>query len=130
MCSACGFPSLPGHWTDAGARNPGSRLRLRFTRLAMVNRLLAPYRLSAYDDGSTPGLQLMAPNGERVLVPDLEVIEFHLRRASTINISPGRNIMESAPNGDWPDSNQIQSIDGRFALANDALMMPRCRRVS
>ena len=66
MCSACGFPSRPGHWTDAGAVRPGSRLRLRFTRLAIVNRLLAPYKLTAHDDGATPGLQLMAPDGERV----------------------------------------------------------------
>ncbi|MGN6303841.1 MAG: hypothetical protein ACTHNH_03425 [Mesorhizobium sp.] len=88
MCSACGFPSLPGHWTDAGARDPGSRLRLRFTRLAMVNRLLAPYRLSAHDDGSIPGLQLIAPNGERVLVPDLEVLWTEAARLAGTPIDP------------------------------------------
>ena len=49
MCSACGFPAAPGHWTDAGAQGPGDRLRLRFLRLTAVNRLLAPYRLTAYD---------------------------------------------------------------------------------
>ena len=27
MCSACGFPAAPGHWTDAGAQTPGDRLR-------------------------------------------------------------------------------------------------------
>ena len=74
MCSACGFPAAPGHWTDAGARSPGDRLRLRFIRAAAVNRLLAPYGLKAYDDGVTPGLQLLAPDGRRELVPDLEAL--------------------------------------------------------
>jgi hypothetical protein len=74
MCSACGFPAAPGHWTDAGAQSPGDRLRLRFIRVAAVNRLLAPYGLKAYDDGVTPGLQLLAPDGQRELVPDLEAL--------------------------------------------------------
>ncbi|CDX51301.1 conserved hypothetical protein [Mesorhizobium plurifarium] len=88
MCSACGFPSRPGHWTDAGAVRPGSRLRLRLTRLAIVNRLLAPYRLTAYDDGATPGLQLMAPGGERVLVPDLEALWTEAARMARTPIDP------------------------------------------
>ncbi|TPE49284.1 hypothetical protein [Amaricoccus solimangrovi] len=74
MCGACGFPTAAGHWTDAGAGSPGERLRLRFTRLARVNRLLAPYGLRAHDDGATPGLQLIAPDGRRELVPDLEAL--------------------------------------------------------
>ena len=72
MCSACGFPAAPGHWTDAGAQGHGDRLRLRFLRLTAVNRLLAPYRLTAHDDGVTPGLQLLAPDGRRQLVANLE----------------------------------------------------------
>ena len=74
MCNACGFPAAPGHWIDAGAISAGDRLRLRFARLAVVNRLLAPYGLSARDDGATPGLQLFAPGGEWVLVPDLDAL--------------------------------------------------------
>ena len=88
MCSACGFPSLPGHWTDAGALHAGSRLRLRFTRLAIINRLLAPYRLTAHDDGATPGLQLMAPGGERVLVADLEALWTEAARLAGAPIDP------------------------------------------
>ena len=72
MCSACGFPSRPGHWTDAGGNTPGDRLRLRFIRVAAINRLLAPWGLKAYDDGVTPGLQLFAPGGARELVADLD----------------------------------------------------------
>lgn len=74
MCSACGFPSRPGHWTDAGGVTPGERLRLRFARVAAINRLLAPYGLKAHDDGVTPGLQLFAPGGARELVADLEAL--------------------------------------------------------
>lgn len=88
MCSACGFPSRPGHWTDAGALRPGSRLRLRFVRLAIINRLLAPYRLTAYDDGATPGLQLMAPGGERVLVADLEALWSEAARLAGTPVDP------------------------------------------
>ncbi len=88
MCSACGFPALPGHWTDAGAQRPGSRVRLRFIRLAIVNRLLLPYRLSAYDDGVTPGLQLMAPDGERVLVADLDTLWKEAARLAGTPIDP------------------------------------------
>lgn len=72
MCSACGYPSRPGHWTDAGAATAGDRLRLRFIRLAAINRLLAPWGLKAHDDGVTPGLQLFAPGGARELVVDLD----------------------------------------------------------
>ena len=72
MCSACGFPAAPGHWTDAGAQTPADRLRLRFIRLAAVNRLLSRFGLKAHDDGVTPGLQLFSPTGVRELVPDLE----------------------------------------------------------
>ena len=74
MCSACGFPSRPGHWTDAGGATPSERLRLRFARVAAINRLLAPYGLKAHDDGVTPGLQLFAPGGARELVADLEAL--------------------------------------------------------
>lgn len=88
MCSACGFPAAPGHWTDAGATRPGDRMRVRFTRLAIVNRLLAPYGLSAHDDGATPGLQLFAPGGERVLVPDLEALWREAGRLARSAIDP------------------------------------------
>ena len=115
MCSACGFPSRPGHWTDAGVSNPGGRLRLRFTRLAIVNRLLTPYRLRAYDDGSTPGLQLMAPGGERVLVPDLEAlwkeaarIAVHGQPVFAVAQPGGRRVWV---NFAFPDNDVVQVID-------------------
>ena len=93
MCNACGFPAAPGHWTDAGAISAGDRLRLRFARLAVVNRLLAPYGLSARDDGATPGLQLFAPGGEWVLVPDLDAL---WREASRLARGPVDPMSERA----------------------------------
>jgi len=72
MCGACGFPSRPGHWTEAGTTNPADRLRLRYMRLALINRLLKPYGLSAMDNGAVAGYQLMAQGGRRVLCQDLE----------------------------------------------------------
>lgn len=88
MCSACGFPAKPGHWTDAGAETPAERVRLRFIRLASVNRLLAPWGIKAYDDGSTPGLQLFAPGGARVLVDDLEGLWAEAARMAGEAIDP------------------------------------------
>ncbi len=88
MCNACGFPAAPGHWTDAGADSAGDRLRLRFSRIAVVNRLLAPYGLSARDDGVTPGLQLFAPGGEWVLVPDLEAVWREAARLAGTPVDP------------------------------------------
>ena len=88
MCSACGFPAAPGHWTDAGAQSPGDRLRLRFIRLTAVNRLLAPYGLKAQDDGATPGLQLFAPDGRRELVPDLEALWAAAARMTGTPVDP------------------------------------------
>ena len=43
------------------------------------------------------------------LNPDLDVIELHLRRAGTVTIRPGRNVMTPGPGGDWPDSRRPYS---------------------
>ena len=88
MCSACGFPLKPGHWADAGALGAGERLRLRFARMTVINRLLAPYRLKVHDDGATPGLQLFGPTGERVMVPDLDVLWREAARMAGTPIDP------------------------------------------
>lgn len=59
--------------------------------------------------------------------PDFGVIEFHLRKGGTIEISPGRKIMPQRPDGDWPDSSPIQSVDGRFTLSSNSLRLAPCR---
>ena len=60
------------------------------------------------------------------LNPDLDIVEFHLRRVGTITIVPGRNVMTPGPDGDWPDSNPIMSIDGRYQLSSGRLSVGPC----
>lgn len=72
MCNACGNPAAPGHWTDAGAATPGDRLRARFHRAAVLDRLLRPYGLSAHDGGAIPGIQLSTLTGAQTIVHNLE----------------------------------------------------------
>jgi hypothetical protein len=61
------------------------------------------------------------------LYPDLDIIELHLRKAGTVTVRPGRNVLAPRPNGDWPDSSPMQSLDGRFTLSSGSLSMPPCR---
>ena len=72
MCSACGFPARPGHWTDAGLVTASDRLRARFARAAQLRIVLATYGLTAHDDGVTTGIQLSTLSGAHVLVDTLE----------------------------------------------------------
>ena len=59
--------------------------------------------------------------------PNLDVIEFHLRRAGSVNIAPGRAGFGTG-SGDWPDSSSIQSIDGSFVIGSGRLNVGRCKR--
>ncbi|MBM3604203.1 MAG: hypothetical protein FJX25_05465 [Alphaproteobacteria bacterium] len=88
MCSACGYPAAPGHWTDAGAVTPGDRMRNRLIRMTVVNRILAPYRLNARDDGVIPGIQLSSGFGATVIVPDLEALWIEAARMARRPIDP------------------------------------------
>jgi hypothetical protein len=77
MCSACGYPARPGHWTDAGLSTPHDRLRARFQRAAMLRVALAPYGLTAHDDGVTDGITLSTLSGAHVIVPNLDDLWHH-----------------------------------------------------
>lgn len=59
--------------------------------------------------------------------PDVNVIELHIRKAGKIDITPGRNVMAARPDGDWPDSRRIQSMDGRYVIATKTLSLSGCR---
>lgn len=72
MCSICGFPSAPGHWTEAGAHTPSERLRARFRRAAVLRTVLAGYGLTAHDGGQVPGIQLSTLSGDQTIVPNLD----------------------------------------------------------
>ena len=61
MCSACGFPAAPGHWTDAGAQTPGDRLRLRGEILRPDgSQVIAGERVGALAEGAAMGTDLAA----------------------------------------------------------------------
>jgi hypothetical protein len=70
MCSACGFPSRPGHWTEAGLETAQDRLRARFRRAQVLAQVLRPYGLTAYDDGMSEGFTLSTLTGASVIITD------------------------------------------------------------
>ncbi len=74
MCNACGNPAVPGHWTEAGAATPSDRLRARFHRAGLLDKVLRPYGLTAYDGGVVPGIQLSTLSGNQSIVPDLSAV--------------------------------------------------------
>ena len=61
------------------------------------------------------------------LYPDLDVIEFHLRRVGAVEIRPGRNLVRPRAT-DWPDSSPIEAVDGRFTVSSGALALSGCKR--
>ncbi len=80
MCSLCGFPAAPGHWTEAGAASPHDRLRERFRRVAMLAVLLRPCGVTVHDGGLVPGIQVTGPGGASTIVPDLEALWIEVER--------------------------------------------------
>ena len=74
MCNACGNPAVPGHWTEAGADTPGDRLRARFLRAGLLDKVLRPYGLTAHVGGVVPGIQLSTLSGNQSIVPDLSAV--------------------------------------------------------
>jgi len=80
MCSMCGFPAAPGHWTEAGAATAHDRIRERFRRVAMLSNLLRPVGISVHDGGLVPGIQVTGPGGASAIVPDLEALWIEVDR--------------------------------------------------
>lgn len=80
MCSLCGFPAAPGHWTEAGAATAHDRLRERFRRVAMLSVLLRPLGVSVHDGGLVPGIQVTGPGGASTIVPDLDALWLEVER--------------------------------------------------
>lgn len=71
MCSSCGFPASPGHWTEAGAASAPDRLRARFRRAQVLQAVLPAYGLTAHDGGLVPGIQISTLSGTQTIVRDL-----------------------------------------------------------
>ena len=88
MCSACGFPAAPGHWTEAGAATPHDRLRARFRRAALLQALLPAYGLTAHDGGQVPGIHLSTLSGAQSILPDLAALWAEAERLTGAAIDP------------------------------------------
>jgi len=80
MCSACGYPAAPGHWTEAGASTPHDRLRERFRRVALLNAMLKSQGIRVHDGGLVPGIQIKAPGGGETIVANLEQLWIEVER--------------------------------------------------
>ena len=74
MCSGCGFPTRPGHWTDAGSGTAGDRIRLQLSRARVLAKILTPYGLTARPPGQAPGIALSSFTGRTTIVPDLDAL--------------------------------------------------------
>jgi hypothetical protein len=71
MCSSCGFPAVPGHWTDAGISGAPDKLRTRDRRAKILSRVLGRYGLKAHDGLQVPGIQISNLSGSHIIVRDL-----------------------------------------------------------
>lgn len=80
MCSSCGYPASPGHWTDAGTTTPADRLRARFRRAQVLQAVLPTIGLTAHDGTLVPGIQLSSQAGDHTIVPDLEQLWIAVER--------------------------------------------------
>lgn len=88
MCANCGYPSAPGHWTEAGASSASERLQARFRRAAMLKEILPAYGLTAHDDGAVPGMTLATMTGNHEMVGDLAELWAAAERMTGRRIDP------------------------------------------
>lgn len=88
MCTSCGYPPAPGHWTDAGAADPGERMRARFRRVRVLNTVLRLYGLTAHDGGLIPGIQIATLSGSQTIVDDLAGVWVAAERLAGMPVDP------------------------------------------
>ena len=88
MCSSCGFPAAPGHWTEAGAGTAPDRLRARFRRAQVLQAILPAFGLSAHDGGQVPGIQISTLSGHHEIVRDLDEVWAAAERMTGMKIDP------------------------------------------
>ena len=74
MCANCGFPAAPGHWTETGSVSASDRLRARFRRAQVLRSVLPVVGLTAYDDGQTPGIQVLNMTGDQTMAGNLDEV--------------------------------------------------------
>jgi hypothetical protein len=74
MCANCGFPLAPGHWTETGSVSASDRLRARFRRAQVLRSVLPVVGLTAYDEGQTPGIQVLNMTGDQTTASNLDEV--------------------------------------------------------
>ena len=99
MCASCGYPAAPGHWTDAGATDPGERMRARFRRARVLNAVLRAYGLTAHDGGLIPGIQIATLSGAQANVDDLAGVWVAAERLAGVPVDPLDTRFLGAGNG-------------------------------
>ena len=104
MCANCGFPAAPGHWTEAGAETSSDRFLARHRRVGVIRALLAPYRLTAHDDGATPGVIVSSLTGNQEIAQDLSAVWRIAERLRGAPVDP----LDPAFTGD-PDRNRAET---------------------
>jgi hypothetical protein len=88
MCSACGFPAAPGHWTEAGAADAPDRLRARFRRAQVLQSVLPAFGMTAHDGGLVPGIQISTHSGNHTIARDLAEVWAVAERLSGRAVDP------------------------------------------
>lgn len=71
MCGTCGFPQAKGHWTEAGAATAHDRLRARYRRAHLLQRILPAFGVTAHDPISMPGIVVSDMSGNHEIAADL-----------------------------------------------------------
>jgi hypothetical protein len=89
MCGACGFPAVPGHWTEAGVGDSAhDRLRARFRRAQVLRSVLRAYGLTVRESLSSPGIQVCDMGGAQLIVPDMTELWKAAERLGSRRIDP------------------------------------------
>src|SRR5262245_58616201 len=71
MCGSCGFPQAKGHWTEAGAATAHDRLRARYRRAQLLQRIVPAFGIQVHDPISTTGIIVSHMRGNHEIAADL-----------------------------------------------------------
>ena len=71
MCGSCGLPQAKGHWTEAGAATAHDRLRARYSRAQLLQRIVPAFGVEVHDPISTPGFIVSDMRGNHEIAADL-----------------------------------------------------------
>jgi hypothetical protein len=88
MCSACGFPAAPGHWTEAGAATTLERLRGRLRRAQVLQKILPSHNLTVHANIDVPGIQISTLSGSQSILRHLDEVWALAERINGAPVDP------------------------------------------